>query len=173
MQALVGGQRVGDEPFEILCGDVGAGLELDGRHRHLAGPRVGHAEHGAVGHGGVAVQHGLDLGGGDLKAAHLDHLLAAVRQMDPALGLQPADVTSPVPAVGEGRRRGLVRQVAGHGRLAQDLDLAHAARWQDLPGVEVDDAQRHAGDGSPAESRRHLSGSPTGFAVITGTSLVP
>ena len=38
--------------------------ELHGGHRHLAGPHVGHAEHGAVDHGGVAVQDGLDLARG-------------------------------------------------------------------------------------------------------------
>ena len=75
---------------------------------YLAGPRVGHAEHGAVDHVGVAVQHGLDLRGGDLEAAHLDHLLAAVGEVDPAFGLQPADVPGPVPTVGEGVCRGLV-----------------------------------------------------------------
>ncbi len=101
-QALVGGERVGDELLELVRGDVGAGLELDRGHRHLAGPLVGHAEHRAVEHGGVAVQDGLDLGRRDLEAVDLDHLLGAVGEVDPALGLEPADVTGAVPAVGEG-----------------------------------------------------------------------
>ena len=53
-----------------LLGIGGRGrVELHRGHRHLAGRLVGDAEHGAVDHAGVAVEHGLDLGRGDLEAA--------------------------------------------------------------------------------------------------------
>ena len=51
--------------------------------------------------GGVAVEHGLDLGRRHLEPVDLDHLLRAIGEVDPALGLQPADVAGAVPAVGE------------------------------------------------------------------------
>ena len=41
----------------------------------------------------------LDLGRGDLEAVDLDHLLGPVGEVDPALGLHPADVAGPVPAL--------------------------------------------------------------------------
>ena len=128
---------------------VDPGSQLDRGHRDLAGALVGHAEHRAVDHGGVAVQHRLDLRGGDLEAAHLDHLLGAVGEVHPALGLQPADITRPVPPVVERGGRGLVGEVAGHGRRALDLYLADAAGLEDGAGVEVDDAQRDAAHGEP------------------------
>ena len=82
------------------------GIELDGGDRHLAGPLVGDAEHRAVEHRGVAVQHGLDLGRRHLEAVDLDHLLGPVGEVDPAVRLEPADVAGAVPAVDErvGRR---------------------------------------------------------------------
>ena len=67
VQALVGGQRVGDQRSSSPRADRHARVELHGRDGHLAGALVGHAEDGAVEHGGMAVQHGLDLGRGDLE----------------------------------------------------------------------------------------------------------
>ena len=48
-QLLVGGERVGDELLRARRRSTGlVGVELHGGHRHLAGPLVGDAEHGAV-----------------------------------------------------------------------------------------------------------------------------
>jgi len=44
----------------------------------LAGPHVGDADDGGVGHGGVAAQQGLELGRGDLEPVDLDELLDPV-----------------------------------------------------------------------------------------------
>ena len=124
-----------------------AGLELHCRHRHLPGARVGQSEHRAVDNRGVTVQYRLDLCGGDLEPAHLDHLLAAVGQMDPTFGFEPADVARPVPAVGKGPRSRVIGQVAGHGRPALHLDLAHLSRREHGAGVEVDRSESDIADG--------------------------
>ena len=59
---------------------------LHGGHDRFAGIRVGHPEDRAVGHCGVAQQHGLDLGRGHLESLELDHLLDPVGDVQPAGG---------------------------------------------------------------------------------------
>ena len=87
--------------LELLGGD---GLAVDQHDRgddRLAELGVGHPEHRAVADARVAVQHRLDLGRRDLEAAHLHHLLQPVGDVQPPLGLEPADVAGAVPAVAE------------------------------------------------------------------------
>ena len=91
--------------IELVRRRPGARRRADRGHDRLAVARVGHAEHRAVDHGRVTVQHGLHLGGRDLEPAHLDHLLGPVGDVHPAVGVEPADVPGPVPAVDEGTRR--------------------------------------------------------------------
>ena len=83
------------------------GPQCDRGDDRLPVGRVGDPEHRAVFDGRMTVQHGLDLGGRDLKAAHLDHLLGPVGDPQPAVGVEVADVAGPVPAVAEGLRRRL------------------------------------------------------------------
>ena len=83
--------------------------------------------------------------GATWKPVDLDHLLGAVGEVHPALGLEPADVAGAVPAVDEGLGVGLLGQVAGHDRRAAGLDLADPARLEHRAGVEVDDPELHAG----------------------------
>ena len=159
--------------LELAVGHRQVRVELHGRDRHLARPLVGHPEHRAVEHGRVAEQHRLDLGRRHLEPVHLDHLLRAVGQVDPALRLEPADVAGAVPAVGEGVGGGLVGQVAGHDRPAPDLDLADLPGGRTSPGVEVGDPELDAGRWQPGGVQPPLVGSSTGLAAMTGTSLAP
>ena len=173
-QVLVGRERVGDELLELAVGDRPVGVELHGGHRHLAGPLVGEAEHRAVEHRGVAVQHRLDLGRRHLEAVDLDHLLGAVGEVHPALGLEPADVAGAVPAVGERLGVGLVGQVAGHHRRAAGLDLADLARRRAPRRCRGrrPAARRRAAAGRPSRAAS-ASGRPPGCTAITGSSLAP
>ena len=125
-------------------------IELHRGDGNLAGPLVGYAEHGAVEHRRMAVQHGFDLGRCHLEAVDLDHLLAPVGEVDPALGFQPTDVAGAVPAAVDDRLGGgLVGQVSGHTRGAPGLDLTDVAGLQDRARVEVDDPQVDAGRRQP------------------------
>ena len=148
-QVLVGGERVRHQRLQVFRADAAARLELDGGDRYLARPLVGDAEDGAVEHRRVAVQHGLDLGRRHLESAHLDHLLAAVGEMDPALGLEPTHVAGAVPPFVEGRRRGLVGQVPRHRRRAAHLDLPGLTRRKDGARVQVDHPQGDVADRQP------------------------
>ena len=47
-QSLVGGELIGDEPFEFALADNGFGGELHRGGRDLAGDGIGHAEHRAI-----------------------------------------------------------------------------------------------------------------------------
>ena len=102
----------------------------------------------------MTVQHRLHLRRRHLEAVDLHHLLRAVGEVDPAFGLEPADVAGAVPAVDEGVGRRLVRQVAGHDRRAPGLELADLAGPDDPAAVEVGDPEldvrrRHAGRVEP------------------------
>ena len=130
---------------ELAVGHRLVRVELHGGHRHLAGPLVGHAEHGAVEHRRMSEQHGLELGRRHLEAVDLDHLLRPVGQMDPALRLEPSDVAGPVPAVGEGLGGGVVGEVAGHHRRAARPGSRRPPRWQDLAAVEIGDSELDPG----------------------------
>jgi len=136
----------------------------------LAVDRVGDAEHGAVEHRGVAEQHAFDLGGRDLEAAHLDHLLGAVGEVHPAVRLDVADVAGAVPAVVERRRRGFGGQVTGHQRRRAHLDLAGLPRVEGLTRLQRHTRRLTPGTGFPAVSRRAFL---IGLQAMTGSSLAP
>ena len=131
---------------QLVCINVGGGLELHGRGRHLPGALVTHPEHGAVDHSRMPEQDGFDLRGCHLEPADLDHLLAAVGEVDPPVGLEEADIARAVPPVVEGVRRRLVGQVARHGGRAADLDLARLTRPQDGTRIKVHHPQRDIAD---------------------------
>ena len=125
----------------------------------------GEAEHRAVEHRRVAVQHGLDLGRRHLEAVDLDHLLRAVGEVDPALRLEPADVAGAVPAVGEGRRRSPRRG----GTRPSPRGCAPGSR-RPRPAGSASPVSRSttrsstSAGGRPAESSRQRSGRSTGLA---------
>ena len=89
---------------------------------------IGDTEHGAVLDRGMSVQDGFDLGGRDLKTAHLDHLFRAVGDAQPALGVDMPDVAGPVPAVRKGFGCSRIRQIAGHHGVRSHLDLTELPR---------------------------------------------
>ena len=112
--------------------------------------RVGHAEHRRLEHGGMAVQHVLDLGAVHVLAAAHDHVLRPVDEVDVALVVQVAEVARVVPAVDE-RGRGLLGlvPVAGHHVVASDAHLADLAE-RHLVAVGADDPDLDADRGLAA-----------------------
>src|SRR5260221_6054602 len=93
----------------------------------------------------MAVQDGLHLSGRDLEPPDLDHFLESVGDSQPAVRVDPADVTGPVPAVLDGRRSRLLGQVAGHQRLRTRLDLPAIAGTGRRAGLQLDHSQVHTG----------------------------
>ena len=75
---------------------------------------------------GMAVEHVLDFERGDVLAARDDDVLGAVLDLDVAVGLHHRQVAGVEPAAGERLLRRLrVLQVALHGDVAAEHDLAH------------------------------------------------
>jgi hypothetical protein len=77
---------------------------------------------GRLQHAGDPQDHPFDLGGGDVLAADLQHVLGAVREVQPALFVDPHAIAGDEPAVlveGGCRRLGVV-QVLGKQRQAAD-----------------------------------------------------
>jgi hypothetical protein len=91
---------VGDDG---LCRDRGgAGLQFHKRARRLAPLGVGLGHHRGGQHVGVAVQHVLHLDGRDVFAARNDDVLAAVLDLDVAVGVLHGQVAGVEPAAGKG-----------------------------------------------------------------------
>jgi hypothetical protein len=101
-------------------------LELDEGARRLAPLRVGPRHHRGGQHVGVAVKHVFHLDGRNVLAARDDDVLAAVLDLDVAVGVLHRQVAAVEPATGKGLLRRLgVLQVALHGDVALEHDLAH------------------------------------------------
>ena len=84
--------------------DCRAGVQLDDGLDRLAPFLVGHADHRAVLHRGVRPDHLLDLARVHVEPAGDDHVLAAVGDVQVALGVLVADVAGAQPAVDDRRR---------------------------------------------------------------------
>ena len=84
-------------------------LDVDDRHRHLAEPLVGHAEHRHFGDRRAGVAGRLDLGGGDVLAAADDDVLLAVDDEQITVLVEIADVAGADVAVGGEQRLGRLR----------------------------------------------------------------
>ena len=127
---------------QFALGRGGLGLERDERGAHLAEPRIGNADDLRGRDGGMREQHLLDLGRGDVLAAHPEGVLDAPDHAQPALGRENADVAGAQPAVGReglgGRFRVLV--VAAHDVPAAHLNLAGFTGRQHGTGVTPRDA---------------------------------
>ena len=74
-------------------------LERDERGAHLAEPWIGHTDDLRGRDGGVREQHLLDLGRGDVLAAHPERILDAPNHAQPAIGGENTDVAGAQPAV--------------------------------------------------------------------------
>jgi hypothetical protein len=92
-----------------------------GGHHGLAPARVGHADHGALGHVGVGSQRVFNLGGVDVFAARDDHVLGAAHDAPAAVGRHLRQVAAVKPACAS--TAGTSRPVVAHdvGRAQQHL----------------------------------------------------
>jgi hypothetical protein len=126
-----------------------AGSFLTHHHLHgLAGLVVGHADGGAFQHAGHLRDDVLDLVRVHVEAAHQDHVLLAVDDLEVAALVDHADVAGAEEAVGGHHLGGLVGAlpVAGHHLRAADGDLARRAQGH-LVAVVVEQAMLGAGHG--------------------------
>mmetsp|Transcript_5824 Transcript_5824/g.18324 ORF Transcript_5824/g.18324 Transcript_5824/m.18324 type:complete len:241 (+) Transcript_5824:94-816(+) len=134
------------------------------RARHLSALRVRERDDGRVEHVRMREQHGLELGGRDLKALEFDELFGAIRDPDEATLVHARDVARAKPrrAVGgadEGPRGrlGVVQVAEHHLRPAHEQLALRAVRHVDdllvalalaaLSAVELDDAHERGRDG--------------------------
>ena len=108
-----------------------------------------YADHRALGHAGVGIERGLDLGRIDVLAARDDHVLEAVDDVEDADLVHVAEVAGVQPAIAQRLRGqlGLVPVAFHHQRPAHD-DLA-VLSWRQKAVLGVDDGQL-AADQRPA-----------------------
>jgi len=99
-------------------------LENDHRDQLFAPLRIGQAQHGAVGHRGVAGQQVFDLGRVDVLAAGYHHVLGTAHHGVAAIGRLARQVAAVEPALAIHRRH-VGPVVANHVRRAQQ-QFAHA-----------------------------------------------
>ena len=105
----------------------------------LAPVRVRDPDHRGLRHLRVAGEHVLDLAGVDVEAAGDDHVIAAVLEVDVAVGVHHAHVAGADPPVPELLRRGLrVADVLGERERRLHRDLAELAERQLRTGVVGD-----------------------------------
>ena len=129
---------------DVGLGDLGTGFQFQKGARGFTPLRIGLGHHGRGQHGGVAVEHVFHLDRRDVLAAGDDDVLAAVLDLDVAVGVLHGQVAAVEPAAGKGFLGGLgVLQVALHGDVAAEHDLAHgfAVHRHGLHGLGV----QHAG----------------------------
>src|SRR5436305_11941858 len=95
---LVWGNLLGDEPHHAVGVELATSWD-DECLGQFTGLLVGDADDGAVGDLGMGDQDGLKLGGSDLIALILDHLLDPADDREPALFVHDRDVSATQPAV--------------------------------------------------------------------------
>ena len=103
-------------------------LQRDERLDHLAGHRVGLADHAGLGDGRVLHQRALDLERADQVAGGLDHVVGAADEPEVAVGVAPGEVAGEVPAAGEAvavalRRRAVAAEHRRPARPQRELAL--------------------------------------------------
>src|SRR5215213_3228500 len=92
------------------------------------------ADDGALAHGFALEQAVFDLGGRDVNAAHLQHLVRAATVPEVAVFVHAELVARRAPVAGESGLRFLVRApVAEGGRIAFDFERAHLSDGQLAP----------------------------------------
>ena len=98
---LEGGEPVGDvRRTRPRSSDAPGRTTHDGADL-LAESLVGHADDRGLGHVGVLVERGFDLGRVDVLAAADDDVLQPVDDVEVAVGVEAAEVAGVEPAVGE------------------------------------------------------------------------
>ena len=147
LRHLEAGERLGAVAAQLVRGHLRAAFEHDDRGHRLLPLGVLAADHGGVGHLGVAQQHLLDLGRDDVLAAADDQVVEPVLDVEEAFLIDFAEVAGVQPAVGVGA-------AGGDGR-SLDQDLAVGGDPQ------VGGEQRPAGGAELAarvggRQRRHL-----------------
>src|SRR5882724_5279642 len=125
---------------DLLFGDLRVRFQLDERARRFAPLRVGLRDHCRREHRRVPVEHVLDLQRRNVLAAGDDDVLGAVLDLDVAVGLHHREIARAEPAAREGvLGRPAVLEVALHGDVAAEHDLAHAlaVRGNGLHGLRI------------------------------------
>ena len=85
---------------QLVGRHLGPGAQDDDGAHLLAERGVGHADDGAVGHGGVLEEGGLDLDRVHVLAAPDDHVLGPVDDVDEVVVVEPGHVAGVQPALG-------------------------------------------------------------------------
>src|SRR5690242_7698241 len=78
--------------LDLRLARLRAGLQLDEGGYRLAPLRMWQADHGGVLHGRMGEQRLLDLDGGDVLAARLDHVLLAIEEQHLAVGVDQREI---------------------------------------------------------------------------------
>ena len=119
-------QMLAAEGAQRVFGHLRAGLQLDEGAGRLAPFLVRLRHHRRAHHRGMAIQRLLDFQGRNVLAARDDDVLGTVADLDVAVGLHHREIAGVEPAAGErGRGRGRVAEIALHGDVAAEHDLAH------------------------------------------------
>src|SRR3984893_7648381 len=97
----------------------------------LAEHRTGFCDDGALDHARVAGENGFDLGGIDLQAAAVDHVLLAIEHADKIVGIDRTEIAGMPEAAGKTlRRRRWITPVTFDDRARVNPDLADLAARQ-------------------------------------------
>src|SRR5581483_2961884 len=152
-----------------------AWLEDDDGFDHFGADRVGDADDGGEGDGGVAGEAGFDLAGADAVAAAGDQVAVAADEAEVALLVGDAEIATDQPVAAELRRSGgVVAPVAEeHHRIGSLVrDAAHLA-GRKLAALAVDDRDRMSRDGGPgpAGPHRRKRGAVADHQVALGLSV--
>src|SRR6478609_10766374 len=146
-QLFVRREPLGDQGDEFV--GIDETMRRDRSDDGFAVDLVVDPEHRAVDDPGMAMQYGLDLSGGYLESADLDHLLGAVGDAQPAVGVEVADISGAIPAIRKCMRRRIIGQVTGHHRIRPSRNLAQLA-WSDgLAVFQRDDSHVDTGHRAP------------------------
>ena len=111
---------------EILFGCRPAGLEADKGTRGFSPFLIRPCNDSRFHHRRVAIEHALDLDGGNVFAAGNDDVLGAILDLDVTVGMAYGQIARMKPATIEGLGRGIrVLQISAHHVIAAKEDLAH------------------------------------------------
>ncbi len=113
------------ERDDFFFGHRSALLEFDKRAGTLAPFRIGHGHHGGHQHSGMAVKHVFDFDAGDVFPARNNDVLAAILDLDVAVGIDHREVAAVKPAAMKSLLGRLgVAQIAFHHDVAAKHDFA-------------------------------------------------
>src|SRR5579862_1781241 len=175
LRALVGRQLAPAVLQQLLLQFLARGCsrdQLDDRLHLLAHLRVGNADDGDVGDGGVGGQHVLRLLRVDVDAARDDHVGGPVGEVQVPVGVEVADVADGPPAVAVAHRRRLARVVVVlELPAAREVDGARLPR-RELLAVRPDDVALLRGPAHRARVGEPLLGGDPRAADVLGRRVV-